>query len=258
MYQNLLYEVRDALAFVTLNRPTSLNALDRRTLDELREVFESVRDAPSVRVAILTGSGRAFVAGADVVELSRLTPSAGRAFSRAGQKTFRLIEDLGKPVIAAVNGHALGGGCELAMACTLRIASEKAVFGQPEVKLGLIPGFGGSQRLARLVGRGRALEILLTGEPLDAATAMRIGLVNQVIEHSRLAAAAEETAEKILANAPLAVGFCLEAVDRGQESSLAEGLKLESDLFGLCLATADAKEGTRAFLEKRGAEFKGS
>jgi enoyl-CoA hydratase len=207
---------------------------------------------------IITGSGeKAFIAGADINELATQTPVAGKEYSLSGQGIFDAIENLGKPVIAAVNGFALGGGCELAMACTFRIASENAVLGQPEVKLGIIPGYGGSQRLPRLVGKGRAMQILLTGEMVSAADALRIGLVNQVVPQAELLATAEAIAAKIIANAPLAVKFVLEAVNRGVEMTQAEGQFLEATLFGLCCATEDMKEGTRAFLEKRAANFKG-
>jgi enoyl-CoA hydratase len=209
-------------------------------------------------VVILIGAGdKAFVAGADIHELAVQTPAAGKDYSMAGQAVFDQIERLGKPAIAAVNGYALGGGCELAMACTMRIASENAVLGQPEVKLGIIPGYGGSQRLPRLVGKGRAMQILLTGDMAPASEALRIGLVNQVVPQAELMAAAEAIAKKIMANAPLAVKFCMEAVNRGIEMTQEEGQFLEAALFGLLCATEDMKEGTRAFLEKRAANFRG-
>ena len=257
-FENLLYKKRDGIGFVTVNRPEKLNALNRKTMDELEECFQEIESDDEVRVVILTGAGeKAFVGGADINELAVQTPVEGKEMSVRGQKTLDLIEHLGKPVIAAVNGYALGGGCELALACTLRVASENARLGQPEVKLGLIPGYAGTQRLPRLVGRGRALEMLLSGEPVSAAEAYRIGLVNQVAPAQDLIAAAEKLAQKILANAPLAVKFALEAVNHGLEMTQAEGQFLEANLFGLCCTTADMKEGTRAFLEKRPARFTG-
>ena len=257
-FENLLYEKRNGIAYVTVNRPEKLNALNRKTMEELHECFLDIERDDEVRAIILTGAGeRAFVGGADINELAALTPVEGQEFSVRGQKVLDLIEHLGKPVIAAINGYALGGGCELALACTLRIASENARLGQPEVKLGLIPGYAGTQRLPRLVGRGRALEMLLSGDPVNAAEAYRIGLVNQVVPAQDLIAAAEKLAQKIMANAPLAVKFALEAVSHGLEMSEAEGQFLEANLFGLCCSTADMKEGTRAFLEKRPARFTG-
>lgn len=257
-YETVLYEKCDSVGYVTINRPDKLNALNREVMDELNDCFRAVQNDEEVRVVILTGAGeKAFVAGADLHELATLAPLEGRDFSRRGHGIFDLIESLGKPVIAAVNGYALGGGCELAMACTLRIASENARFGQPEVKLGIIPGYAGTQRLARLVGKGRALEMILSGEPIDAQEAYRIGLVNQVVPTAELAAAAETLARKIAANAPLAIKFALEAVNRGLEMTREQGQFLEAVLFGLCCTTADMKEGTRAFLEKRPAKFVG-
>jgi enoyl-CoA hydratase len=257
-YETILYERRGGIGYVTINRPDKLNAVNRKVLDELDDCFHAIQDDEEVRVVILTGAGeKAFVAGADLHELATLAPLEGRDFSRRGQWTLDLIENLGKPVIAAVNGYALGGGCELAMACALRIASENARFGQPEVKLGIIPGYGGTQRLTRLVGKGRALEMILSGEPIGAQEAYRIGLVNQVVPAAELAAAAETLARKIAANAPLAIKFALEAVNRGLEMTREQGQFLEAVLFGLCCTTADMKEGTRAFLEKRPAKFTG-
>ena len=257
-YETLLYEKRDSIGYVTINRPDKLNALNRQVMDELDDCFRAIQNDEEVRVVILTGAGeKAFVAGADLQELATLAPLEGRDFSRRGQRIFDLIENLGKPVIAAVNGYALGGGCELAMACTLRIASENARFGQPEVKLGLIPGCAGTQRLARLVGKGRALEMILSGEAIDAQEAYRIGLVNQVVPAAELAAAAQTLACKIAANAPLAIKFALEAVNRGWEMTREQGQFLEAVLFGLCCTTTDMKDGTRAFLEKRPAKFVG-
>ena len=217
---------------------------------ELEAAFEQARSDEAVGVIILTGSGdKAFVAGADINELATLSPVEGRDYSLAGQAIFDFIENLGKPVIAAVNGYALGGGCELAMACTFRIASDNAVFGQPEVKLGIIPGYGGTQRLSRLVGPGQAAQILVTGEMVPAAEALRIGLVNQVVPPAELLPTVEVIAKKVISNAPVAVKFCLEALDRGTE--------MEATLFGLCCTTNDMKEGTTAFLEKRPANFTG-
>ncbi len=257
-YETMLYEKRDSVGYLTINRPDKLNALNREVMDELNDCFCAIQNDEEVRVVILTGAGeKAFVAGADLHELATLAPLEGRDFSRRGHGIFDLIESLGKPVIAAVNGYALGGGCELAMACTLRIASESARFGQPEVKLGIIPGYAGTQRLARLVGKGRALEMILSGEPINAQEAYRIGLVNQVVPTAELAAAAETLARKIAANAPLAIKFALEAVNRGLEMTREQGQFLEAVLFGLCCTTADMKEGTRAFLEKRPAKFVG-
>jgi enoyl-CoA hydratase len=250
MFENLLFENKTGIALVTVNRPAVRNALNSATMKELRTVFEQIKTNDEIRVAILTGSGdKAFVAGADINELATLTPMAAKTYSLAGQAIFDLIEQLGKPVIAAVNGYALGGGCELAMACTFRIASENAVFGQPEVKLGLIPGYGGTQRLAQLVGRGPAAQMLVTGEMIGAAGALRIGLVNQVVPQQELITGAEAIAKKIIANAPLAVKFCIDALGRGMET--------EANLFGLCCATEDMKEGTASFLEKRTPNFKG-
>jgi len=257
-FENLLYEKRNGIGYVTINRPAKLNALTRKTMDELDECFQDIEKDDEVRTIILTGAGeKAFVGGADINELAVQTPVEGKEMSVRGQKILDLIEHLGKPVIAAINGYALGGGCELALACTLRIASENARLGQPEVKLGLIPGYGGTQRLPRLVGKGRALEMLLSGDPVSAADAYRMGLVNQVVAAQDLIATAEKLAQKIMANAPLAVRFALEAVNHGLEMPQAEGQFLEATLFGLCCSTADMKEGTRAFLEKRPARFTG-
>ena len=257
-YECLLYETRDGLAVVTVNRPDKLNALNQKVMEELDACFKSLRDDDEVRVVILTGAGEmAFVAGADINELARQTPVEGKETSIEGQRVLDAIEGLGKPVIAAVNGYALGGGCELAMACTLRVAAENARFGQPEVKLGLIPGYAGTQRLARLIGKGRAHQMILTGEPISAEEAYRIGLVNQVVPLKDLIPASEALARKIIANAPLAVKFALEAVNHGMETTHEQGQFLEATLFGLCCTTADMKEGTRAFLEKRAPKFEG-
>jgi len=257
-YQTLLFERRNAIGYVTINRPEKLNALNHKVMEELFDCFQALQKDEEVRVVILTGSGeKAFVAGADINELAVQEPVTGRETSQFGQKVFALIENLGKPVIAAIKGFALGGGCELALACTLRIAAETARLGQPEVKLGLLPGYAGTQRLPRLIGKSRAFELILTGEPVTASEALRIGLVNQVVPATEVLAAAEKAAQKILANAPLAVRLALEAVNHGMELPAAEGEFLEATLFGLCCSTADMKEGTRAFLEKRPAKFTG-
>jgi enoyl-CoA hydratase/carnithine racemase len=257
-YETLLYEKRNCIGYVTVNRPEKLNALNRKVMAELSACFENIQADKEVRAVIVTGAGeKSFVAGADVNELAAQDPVEGKHTSTRGQKILDLIEDLGKPVIAAVNGYALGGGCELAMACTLRVAAENARFGQPEVKLGIIPGYAGTQRLPRLVGKGRAMELILTGEPISAQEAYRIGLVNQVVASKELIAAAEALARKIMANGPLAVKFSMEAVNHGLEMTQQEGQFLEATLFGLCCTTADMKEGTRAFLEKRPPTFVG-
>lgn len=257
-YENLLGEKRDQIAYITVNRPKVLNALNRKTLEELHDCVSQIEADPEVRVAIITGAGeKAFIAGADINELAQQTPVSGGDFARYGQALLDRIERASKPFIAAVNGYALGGGCELAMACTFRIASDNARLGQPEVKLGIIPGYGGTQRLARLVGKGRALQLVLTGEQVTAEEALRIGLVNQVVPLADLLPTAESWAKKIIANAPLAVRFCLEAVHHGMEMPLADALFLEAALFSLCCATEDMKEGTKAFLEKRPAKFTG-
>lgn len=254
----LRIDVRDRIATVTVNRPEKLNALNDQVIRELTAAFEGFRDDASVGAVILTGAGeKAFIAGADISDLAACDARAARENAGRGQRLTRAVEGLGKPVIAALNGFALGGGCELAMACTLRIAAETAKIGQPEVKLGIICGYGGSQRLPRLVGKGRALELLLTGEPIDAVEAHRIGLVNRVVKKESLLDEARALAAKILAAGPLAVRHTLEAVGRGLDVSLEEGLRLEADLFGLCFATEDMKEGTSAFLEKRAPRFKG-
>ena len=256
--KNVLYEKKGAIAYVTLNRPKVLNALNQQTWEDLRAAFEEARDDTEVRGVILTGAGdKAFIAGADISELVNITAVEAQKSSSYGQAVLNLIEDLGKPVAAAVNGFALGGGCETAMACTIRVASENAKFGQPEVKLGVIPGGGGTQRLPRLVGKGRALQLILSGEMIDAQEAYRIGLVNEVVPAADLIKRAEAILKQIFANAPIAVKFALEAVNKGLETSLAEGLSLEAALFGLCAGTEDKKEGTQAFLQKRAAQFQG-
>jgi len=256
--ENLLYEKQGAIAYVTLNRPKVMNALNHRTWEDLRAAFEDARDDAAVRGVILTGAGdKAFIAGADISELAHLSAVEASTSSSFGQAVLDLVENLGKPVIAAVNGFALGGGCETAMACTIRIASENAKFGQPEVALGLVPGGGGTQRLPRLVGKGRALQLILSGEMISAQEAHRIGLVNEVVPAAELIARAEAILRKIFSNAPVAVRLSLEAVHKGMETSQAEGLSLEAAYFGLCAATDDKKEGTSAFLEKRAPRFQG-
>jgi enoyl-CoA hydratase len=258
VYENLLVEKRDGIAFITFNRPKVLNALNRKTVEELREALVDARDDPSVRVLILTGTGeKSFVAGADIGELAQQTPVNGKEFSLFGQSVFHLLETIGKPSICAINGFCLGGGCELALSCAIRIASKTAKLGQPEVKLGIIPGYGGSQRLARLCGKGVAHELCLTGEMITAEEAQRIGLVNRIHEPAELLPAAEAMAKKIIANAPLAVKYTMEAIERGTQMPLEEGLFLEAALFGLSCATEDMREGTKAFLGKRVAAFQG-
>src|SRR5436309_3195224 len=258
MLENLLYEKKGAIAYVTLNRPKVLNALNQRTWENLRTAVEDARDDAQVRGVILTGAGdKAFIAGADISELAQVTAVEAEKSSSYGQAVLNLIENLGKPVIAAVNGFALGGGCETAMACTIRVASEHAKFGQPEVTLGLIPGGGGTQRLPRLIGKGRALQIILSGEMISAQEAFRIGLVNEVVPAAELTTRAEAILKRIFSNAPVAVKYSLEAVNKGMETSQAEGLSLEACLFGLCAGTEDKKEGTQAFLQKRPAQFQG-
>src|SRR5215468_2117847 len=257
-YENLIYEKKDGIAYITFNRPKVLNALNRKTIEELQHALLDARADSAVRVLILTGSGeKAFVAGADINELAQQTPVNGKDFSLFGQSVFHLLETMGKPSICAINGFALGGGCELALACSIRMASKNAKLGQPEVKLGIIPGYGGSQRLARLCGKGVAHELCLTGEMITAEEAQRIGLVNHVYEAADLLPAAEAMAKKIIEKAPLAVKYCMEAIERGTEIPQEEGLFLEATLFGLCCATEDMREGTKAFLEKRPAAFKG-
>jgi enoyl-CoA hydratase len=254
----MLIESRDGSAVITINRPDKLNALNADTVNELRTALEQVAQDAAVRVVILTGAGeKSFVAGADIAELAKMTPLSGIRVSRQGQDTFRFLETMRKPVIAAVNGFALGGGLELALACHFRVASENAKFGLPEVKLGIIPGYGGTVRLPRVVGRGRALEIMLTGEMIDAQEALRIGLVNHVYPQHELLSATEQLAKKIAANGPVAVALAMEAVDQGYHGSTEDALRLESNLFGLLASTADMREGMSAFLEKRKADFKG-
>jgi enoyl-CoA hydratase len=251
-YETLLCEVKDQIARVTLNRPKVLHALNAQVFDELETVFTSLATDSAVRVILLTGSGeKAFAAGADINELVGTDPVTGEAKARRGQAVFRFIETCGKPVIACINGFALGGGCELAMACTLRLASETARLGQPEVKLGLIPGYGGTQRLPRLVGQPAALKLLLSGDMIGAAEALRIGLVDEVLPADKLMERAEALAKTIVSMAPLAISACLEAVRDGSEASLEEAIDMEAKIFGRLCGTADKQEGTKAFLEKR-------
>jgi enoyl-CoA hydratase/carnithine racemase len=255
---NVLYEKKGTIAYVTVNRPNVLNALNTATWKDLRTAFEDAHDDAAVRGVILTGTGnKAFIAGADISELVGVTACEAEQSSRFGQGVLDLIENLGKPVIAAINGFALGGGCETAMACTIRIAVDGAKFGQPEVKLGLIPGGGGTQRLPRLVGKGGALQLILTGEMISAQEAYRIGLVNEVVPAADLITRAEAILKKIGSNGPIAVKFALEATNKGMDTSQDKGLLLEASYFGLCAATEDKGEGTKAFLEKRAPLFQG-
>ena len=255
-YQNLLVDVKDKIAIVTLNRPDKLNALNAKTIDELDAVFDEL-NSDEVFVIILTGSGgKAFVAGADISELNKLDTVSAKEFAERGQAVFSKIQNFDKPVIAAVNGFALGGGCELALACHIRIASDNAKFGQPEVNLGIIPGYGGTQRLARIINTGRAVEYILTGDMIDAKEALRIGLVSHVFPQSELLSNANEMAKKIAGKGQQAVRLALKAINAVNEVSLKDGLKLEASLFALCCGTEDFKEGTSAFLEKRKPEFK--
>jgi enoyl-CoA hydratase len=257
-YENILVEMRGAAALVTLNRPKVLNALNVATVRELDAAIAELAGSQEVRAILLTGAGeKAFAAGADIQELARLSAVEGQELALRGQHVFDRIENCGKPVIACINGFALGGGCELAMACTFRIASETAKFGQPEVKLGLVPGYGGSQRLPRLIGKGAALRLLLTGEIISAAEALRLGLVEEVVAPEQLLSRAEQMAQAIAAVAPVAVQKCMEAVHAGYDLPLRQALDLEASLFGLCCATEDKAEGTKAFLEKRAAVWKG-
>ena len=257
-YENLLVEKKDGVAIVTVNRPDKLNALNGRTIEELDAAFSALASDPEVHGVVVTGAGeKAFVAGADIEELSGLDAAAGRALSERGQRVFDRIEWLGKPVVAAVGGFALGGGCELALACHVRVASENASLGTPEVKLGLLCGYGGTQRLPRLVGRGAALEILLTGERVKAAEALRLGLVNRVVAREDLLAQAEALLRQMIANGPLALRATLEAVHGGLDRPLGEAQAGEAQLFGELCGTRDAREGTRAFLEKRAPRFEG-
>jgi len=257
-FQTLVTRIEEGVCLVTINRPEKLNALNAQVKAELRALFLALQNDPGVAGVVLTGAGeKSFVAGTDIGELTTLDEESGREFSRGGQAVFDLIEGLGKPVIAAVNGYALGGGCELALACHIRIAAEGARFGQPEVNLGVIPGYGGTQRLARCVGTGRALEMILTGNPIDAHEALRIGLVNRVVPAAELIPACIGMARLIGTRGPVSTRLALEAVVNGAGKSLADGQRLEAELFGKCCGTRDFKEGTSAFLEKRKPDFTG-
>jgi enoyl-CoA hydratase len=257
-FDTLLLERDGAVAILTINRPQVLNALNSQTLDELRRAILDLKQDDSVRVVILTGAGeKAFVAGADINELAVQTPTSGREHALAGQHVFDLVENMGKPVIAAINGYALGGGCELAMACTLRVAADTAKVGQPEISLGLIPGYAGTQRLPRLVGKGRAMELILTGTPIGADDALRIGLVNRVVPAAELMASARALAQQLARSAPIAMRYIINAVNKGAEMPFAEASQYEATLFGLVASTDDMREGTAAFLQKRKPEFKG-
>ena len=258
-YSNIRLETaQDGIATVTVNRPDKLNALNRDTVSELSDAFTRVRDDAVIRALIVTGAGeKAFVAGADINELAVLSPTEARALAMRGQAVFRALETLPKPTVAAVNGFALGGGLELAMSCAIRVASPNAKFGQPEVKLGIVPGYGGTQRLPRLVGRGRAIDMLITGEAIDAAEAHRLGLVNYIAPLQELLPFCRSWMQKVLANGPHAVALALQAVDVGLDCGLEQGLRFEATAFGLTAATEDRREGTRAFLEKRKAVFAG-
>jgi len=256
--ETVAYEKKGRIAYVTMNRPKVLNALNRTALADLTAAFEDARDDESIRGVILTGAGgKSFIAGADINEVATDTPVQAEAKTRRGHDLMDLIENLGKPVIAAVNGFALGGGCEAALACAIRLASDSAKFGLPEVKLGIIPGYGGTQRLPRLVGKGVAMQLILSGAMIDAAEAHRVGLVNEVLPGAELISRAEAILNQIGANAPLSIKYAIEAVNKGMETSLAGGLVLESTLVAICTSTEDKKEGTTAFLEKRAANFNG-
>ena len=256
-FQTLLFTVSDRIGTVTINRPDKLNALNAQAKDKLRSLFTHIKTDPAIDVVVITGAGeKAFVAGTDIGELTALNSESGKEFSSKGQEVFDLIENLGKPVIAAVNGYALGGGCELALACHVRIAADNAKFGQPEVNLGVIPGYGGTQRLARLIGRGRAMELILTGNQIDAQEALRIGLVNKVVPQKELLPTASAMAKLIAGKGQIAIRMALKAVNMTTETTLSDGQQLEASLFGVCCDTADFREGTKAFIEKRKPEFK--
>jgi enoyl-CoA hydratase len=257
-FDNLLVERGDGAAIVTINRPTVLNALNSATIDELRRVMLDLKRDDAVRAIVVTGAGeKSFVAGADINELAVQTPTSGREHALTGQHVFDVIENLGKPVIAAINGFALGGGCELAMACTLRIAADSAKLGQPEINLGLLPGYAGTQRLPRLVGKGRAMELILTGAPISADEALRIGLVNRVVPAAELMTEARKLAGQLAKSAPVAMRYIISAINKGLEMPFAEACQYEATLFGLVSSTEDMREGTKAFLEKRKPQFKG-
>jgi len=258
VFDNLLLDREGAVAIVTINRPKVLNALNSGTLDELRRVMLDLKHDEGVRALIVTGAGeKSFIAGADINELAVQTPTGGREFALAGQHVLDLIENMGKPVIAAINGYALGGGCELAMACTIRLAADTAKLGQPEINLGIIPGYAGTQRLSRLVGKGKAMEIILSGAPIGASEAERIGLVNRVVPAAELMTEARKLAGQLAVSAPIAMRYIIHAINKGLEMPFAEASVFEATLFGLIASTDDMREGTKAFLEKRKAEFKG-
>lgn len=257
-FQNLQFEQKAKIAIITINRPEKLNALNKETVSELSELFKNIQDNKDISVVIITGAGeKAFVAGADIKEITELDSGAGEEFSQKGSDVFRSIEKMGIPVIAAINGFALGGGCELAMACHLRIASSNAKFGQPEINLGIIPGYGGTQRFPRLIGKTNAVYYLLTGDMMNAETAHRLGLVTEVVEPDQLLTRAEEIANLLAAKAPIAIQYIIQAVDQGGNAKIDEALKIESLLFGKVCGTKDMKEGTSAFIEKRKPVFKG-
>jgi enoyl-CoA hydratase len=257
-FENITYEVKGSIAYITMNRPKVMNALNRRTVEELNSAFHAAKEDATVKGIILTGTGeKAFIAGADIAELSAIDSDKAGEFSAKGQEVLSFIETLGKPVIAAVNGFALGGGCETAMACTIRIAAENAMFGQPEVKLGIIPGYGGTQRLPRLVGKGRALQLILTGDLIGAQDAHRIGLVDEVVPGADLMPRCEAILKRINANAPIAIRYAIDAVNKGVDTDLTSGLTLEAKYFALAAATEDKKEGTSAFVQKRAPQFQG-
>jgi len=256
-FENILLEKENKIAVVTINRPDKLNALNKKTLEEIKEAFNQIKNDDEIFAVILTGAGeKAFVAGADISELNKLDEQSGKIFAEFGQSVFNQIENFEKPVIAAVNGFALGGGCEIALSCHLRFASENAKFGQPEVNLGVIPGYGGTQRLARLINTGRALEYILSGDMIDANEAFRIGLVNKIFSKEELILKTKEFCAKIISKGQIAIKYSLKSVNAVNQKSLEEGLKFEAEYFGKCCATEDFKEGTLAFLEKRKAEFK--
>ncbi len=257
-FKNLLVKKGDGIGWITINRPEKLNAMNIETIEELRKAFEGFGSDAEVRAVILTGAGeKAFIAGADISEFIHLDAEKGRMYARRGQELTTTIENFAKPVIAAINGYALGGGTEFSLACHLRIASENAKLGQPEVKLGIIPGYGGTQRLSRLVGKGKAMEMILSGRIIEAGEALEIGLVNKVVPPGELLAAAEAMAKEMIKNAPLALANSIEAINRGLDKSLADGLELEAEIFGRCCATDDFREGAKAFIEKRKPDFHG-
>ena len=258
-FENLIVEIDAEIATVTINRPRAMNALNRETLEDLRQAFIALEQTENLKVIIMTGAGgKAFVAGADIAQMHQMNALEARAFSRLGQQVMTSIEQCSKPVIAAVNGFALGGGCELAMACDIRLASEKAKFGQPEVNLGVIPGFAGAQRLSRLIGKGRAKELLLTGDMIDANEAYRLGLANKVVPVDELMETALKMAKKIATKGPVAIGFTKEAINKGLDMDLDKANAYESELFSLCFASNDQKEGMAAFMGKRPADFQGN